>query len=359
MIISRKKSLTHACAEAPKLQFDEVFSPTMSLSGFNNLFLDPASATKQNNGSPAASAGSPTPSPAETPTRQQPMHPNNIASSPRSDAGLSQASSTPNTPASANGDPAWSSAIGRATTGKSGRVIERLMGDNDRLQREKNLATVKLDEEAKRSESARSALQTLRVSNENLISMHEMDKTVLAKRERKLEELRLDHEAERSRREKIEKEIKETRVERDQAVEKLMRELAEEREQCKRATTQYEVLSKSWKGLEENYGRQTSKLKADLNTLRDEVMEDKSKLAQLEVIAEQLRQEGEKTKKANEKLFHDFEVYKIEKEDSIREMRERAERNDIANELALQEMNTVLGEMKYVVNVHRDVRSTG
>ncbi len=233
------------------------------------------------------------------------------------------------------------------------------MGDNDRLQREKNLATVKLDEEAKRSESARSALESLRVANENLISMHDMDKTVSARRERKLEEVRLDLEAERTKREKIESEIKETRKERDQAVEKLMRELAEEREQCKRATSQYEVLSKSWKALEENYARQTSKLKADFKTLRDEMREDKSKLARLEIIVEQLRQEGEKIQKAKEKLFHDFEVYKIEKDDSIKELRERAERNDSANEQALQEMNTVLGEMKYVVNVQRDVRRIG
>ena len=361
IILYWERPPTYVSAEAPKLQFDEVFSPTMSLGGLNNLFLDPSSANQHDNASPIAPADPPARSSADhsTPTRQQSVYLNNVTTPSQMDADLSQAQSHLNTPPSGASEPGWSSAVGRATTGKSGRVIERLMAENDRLQREKNLATVQLEEEVKRSESARSALENFRVVNENLTSMHEMDKTVLARRERKLEELRLDLEAERSRREKAESQVKETRRERDQAVEKLMRELVEEREQCKRAISQYEVLSKSWKGLDESYARQMLKLKADFRKLWDETVEDKSKLTQLEIIVEQLRQEGEKIKKAKEKMLYDFEVYKIEKEESIRELRQRAERNDIAHEQALQDVNNVLGEMKYVINVRRDVRSTG
>lgn len=358
-IISRKRSSqVFIPAEAPRLQFDEVFSPTMSLSSLNGFFLDPSTPNKPAGVTSSPATGSPHhPSNEHDPhSKQLAMHANRFPSSPRSEADLSNLSSNPGTPGGDANDSPWSAAVGRATTGKSGRVIERLMGDNDRLQREKNFATVKLEEEVKRSESARSALETLQASNQNLMSMHEQDKSVLARRERRIEELRVDLGAEKSRREHAECETRETKGERDRVVEKLMRETMEEREQSRRSTSQYDVLSKSWKGLEEKYSRQMQKLKVDVQTLQDEIEKDKNKLARLEVIEEQLRQEGEKTRRAKEKLSKDFENYKIEKEEGIREMREQAEKNELANSQALAEMGILLGEMKYVVNVRKDVR---
>ena len=260
-------------------------------------------------------------------------------------------------PSDSNSSP-WSAAVGRATNGKSGRVIERLMGENDRLQREMALACAKYDEELKRSESARSALESVRASNQNLLSMHETDKSLLARKERKIEELKQELESERSKREHAEAETKETRVERDTTVQKLMKESLEEKEQAKRSSTQYDVLAKSWKNQEERYDRQIQKLRGSVKTLQDEQGEDKQKLTRLDVIMEQLKQEGEKTNKAKESLAREFEAYKNEQELGIKGMRERAERNEKANEKILTDVNTVLGEMKYVVNLKKDVRSS-
>lgn len=258
-------------------------------------------------------------------------------------------------PNESNSSP-WSSAVGGAKNGKSGRVIERLMGENDRLQREKTLACAKHEEELKRSESARSALESLQASNQNLLSMHETDKSLLTRKERKIEELREELESEKSKREQAENETKETRMERDAVVEKLMKETLEEREQSKRSTTQYEILSKSWKGQEERYDRQTQKLKSALKALQDELVEDKQKLAQLDVITEQMKQESEKTRRANESLVQNFEAYKREQEQGVKGIRETAQRNESQHEQLLKEVTSVLGEMKYVVNIKHNVR---
>lgn len=232
------------------------------------------------------------------------------------------------------------------------------MGENDRLQREMTLACAKHEEELKRSESARSALESLQASNQNLLSMHETDKTLLARKERKIEELREELESERSRREQAENETKETRVERDAMVQKLMKEYLEEREQSKRATCQYEILSKSWKGQEEKYDRQTQKLKATMKALQDELFEDKQKIAQLDLITEQLKQEFEKSGKAKESLFQTFESYKHEQQRGVRGIRETAERNESNYDQLLAEVTTALGEMKYLVNVNNNFRGT-
>ena len=250
----------------------------------------------------------------------------------------------------------WSAAIGRAATGKSGRVIEKLMGENDRLQREKTLAIVKLEEEVKRGESARLALEGLQVSNETLTSIHESDKTQIAKKDRKIELLRADLQSEQQRREKAEKETRESRREREEVVEALRRVAAEDREEARRCTAQYEILASSWKTLEDRYERQTQKLETDLNDIRAEIDGDKCKTAELEVVNEQLTHELAKVAQVKDELLTGFQAYKMEQESGLHEIQEKAEKNNGANKELHEQMRDVLGQMKHVVNVKRDSR---
>lgn len=227
------------------------------------------------------------------------------------------------------------------------------MNENDRLLREKKLATVKLEEETKRGESARAALESLQVSNENLTSMHESDVALLHKRERKIQELKEELKAEASRREKAEADLRDSRKERDETVEKVRREAMEDKELCKRASSQYDILSKSWKGLEDKYERHVSQLRATLNTVQKELQQDRAKMTRLEVIIEQLRKEEEKARKAKDKLVSDFDTYRLESEHGLEQIRETARHNELANEQAQQQMATVLGEMRHVIGVQK------
>ena len=269
-----------------------------------------------------------------------------------------QPSSTAETPTSETDGSAWSAAIGGAKNGKSGRVIERLMGENDRLQREKTLACAQRDEECKRSELARSALESARTSNQYLASIHETDQSLILRKERKIEELREELDNEKSKRAQAEAKAKATQLECDVIVQKLTQEATEDRERSRRSTAQYEVLSKSWKSQEGKYERQTQKLKASFKAFRDEMAEDKQKMSRIEVVMEQLRQENDKTRRAYESLVREFETYKLEQEQGVHGMREAAARSEAMTDGLLNNMNTVLGEMKHVMNVKRDTRET-
>ena len=250
----------------------------------------------------------------------------------------------------------WSTAVGRATTGgKSGRVIERLMNDNDRLLREKKLATVKLEEEVKRGESARAALDSLELSNANLTSLHESDITLLGKRDRRIQQLRDDLKAERIKREAAEYETRETQRERDATINLLQRQAAEHKEKYLRAITQYEMLSGSWTSLEERYLKQTKALASDIAELRSDIETDKRRLAQMEIVMEQMAKESERSKKAKEKLLVEFETYKAEHENAVRSIRERAALNDDVNDQTQRQMLDLLGHMRYIVNVKQNV----
>ncbi|KAI4181309.1 MAG: hypothetical protein L6R41_006692 [Letrouitia leprolyta] len=334
----------------------------MGLNNLNTFTLDPVSPPSHQNG--IDNTGDPTramPASHDAPTRSSLANSRRFQSQSLSGTitepiSPATASATFGTPTSDQHESPWSSAVGRATTGKSGRVIERLMADNDRLRRDKNLVEVRLEEEVKRSDSARSAMEGLRATNENLTSIHDTDKIILGKRERKLEEMKLELEAERQRRAKAETETKETRRERDDAVEGLKKELLTSREQALRATTQYDVLSKSFKGLEDNYSRQARKLKAEIEWLQDDLTADKQNLAGIHTVMEHYRKESERAQDANTRLQQAFEAYKFEAERGMRSIREEAERNSALNERTQGEMNKVLGEMRYVLNVKQSVK---
>ena len=359
----RKEPPTYISAEPPRIHLDEVFSSSMSLNSFNGFLSDPVTPSRYNGGSPAPSTGAQRYAShgPDTPTRIHSTRANGVSSPQASESGnstrLSPAASRSETPNNELQGVPWSSAVGRATTGKSGRVIERLMGDNDRLQRELTLSNAKNEEEAKRSEWAKSTLESLRATNENLLAMQEVEKSALARKDRKIEELKADLEAEKARRAQAERETRETVRERDEAVATCKKQLIEERELVKKSTSQYEILSSSWRGLDDGYRNQTLKLKADVKTINEKREEDLQKIAQLGVVVEQLRREGEKTRRVKEQMMREFEDYKSEEVAGIREIRERAERNESAHEVALEEMNRVMGEMKYVINVRRDIRN--
>lgn len=353
-----KTSLFGAAIDAPKLHLDELLSPAIAMSQI--FSSDPSTPTKVSKSPVLPSSKTKHVQDLDKPARLtngSPRPP--ISSEPDSLHNSPGMLTATGTPTNELNNP-WSSAVGKATAGgKSGRVIERLMNDNDRLLREKKLAVVRLEEEIKRGESARSALESLQVSNGVLTSLHESDAGLLIKRDRRIQELREDLEAEKSRRCNAEKEAHETKQERDETLDKVKREAADEREQSKRATTQYEILSRSWNSLESRYLKQAEVLRADLSSLRAEIDGDKRKLTQLEIITEQLRQEAEKNRRAKEKLSLDVQDYKLLQEESMSDIRRNAQHNEAVNNQAQQRMEAVMGEMKYVVNVKRDFKGVG
>ncbi|MCJ1351855.1 MAG: hypothetical protein MMC33_001839 [Icmadophila ericetorum] len=337
----------------------------MNFSGVNGFLHEPVTPTRQatpigNSPLPARHALRSTVSDTSSPTRQQ-MH-GGLHSSPQVPDGTSTLAlrkmPSAENPGTENNE-AWSSAVGRATTGKSGRVIERLMADNDRFQRELKLATARLEEEIKRSELARTALDSLRATNENLKAMHDADKVALGRRERKIEDLKTDLEAERKRREMAEREARDVAREKDEVVDSCRKEVLQEKETSKRSTSQYEILSNSWKSLDEGYRRQTQRLKTDIKALREDRAKDQQRIAQLDIVTGQLHQESEKTRKLKDKMAREFEAYKQLKEEDMWNIKERAQRNESANEEALKEVTKVLGEMKWVMNVKRNVKGAG
>ncbi len=85
-------------------------------------------------------------------------------------------------------------------------------------------------------------------------------------------------------------------------------------------------------------------------------VEDRTKLERLVVVMEQTRRESEKMSQAKQAVSKIFQDYKAESEEGMKDIRERAARNEEASHGALEEMEKVVGEMRYIINLKKDLK---
>ena len=231
-----------------------------------------------------------------------------------------------------------------------------MQAENDRLKRDLKLECLKREEEQRKWEMARGKMESLQASNDNFVQMREVDRMGLARRERKIEEMRLELSGERSRRVQAETQLQDVMKEGQRVEQELRSQAREDAERAKKANSQYEVLSSSWRQLDEGYRRKTDKVKKDMGQLSEKREQDRVKLEKLETVVEQQRQETSRMRSTKDELARALETFKKETADGTRDLRQLSETHNKANAVALQETLTVLGEMKHVINMKKYVR---
>ncbi|KAF3119120.1 hypothetical protein TWF703_003626 [Orbilia oligospora] len=267
--------------------------------------------------------------------------------------------------------------IGRSA-GKSGRVIEKLMAENDRLRRELKSETTKREEEQRRAEAARSSRDSLQSINENLVHQTNIDKvgsttpsqnhwnrgdlTSISRKDRKIEELRSEREENLKKRQDAESNLRKYVADQDARVAELAKDLSAEVAERERYARQYDVLAASWKHIEDRYQTSVNRLKKRIEEVAAEEKKNKTTVAKLEITIEQQRQEIEKMGAArrkieqayNERIDHTEEELKKVKKLTDGESGEVAEKLKEAMEAASQ-LRHILGVQKAIRGIPDDV----
>ena len=356
-------SSAHSLSEKPNVHLKELFPRSVSspgLSGsvnnsttpdrqFSNTphFAEPASPRISNNHKnfpkpPVNMSFSGSPAPSDE------NHPTN---SPQAGSMFQTSSSE----AIGAGEP-WSSAVGPATLSKTGRVINKLMTDNERLKRELNLVNAQLDEETRSSEAARAALETERASNEHNSSMYDIQVVSIARKDRKIEELKAQLEAEKSRLVKAEVDIKNINKDSTEKIQNYKNEAKAANERAREAKTQHQKILMSWKKAENGNLRIIENLRADFDKLssqRDQNCKDTTK--HIDDVSK-VRKEAEKSIKENAEYKAVMEESEKEREESMKAMKEKVKSNDETIDRTVKQTQEVLGQMKWVLNVKQDVK---
>ncbi|EPS42940.1 hypothetical protein H072_3068 [Dactylellina haptotyla CBS 200.50] len=257
--------------------------------------------------------------------------------------------------AAANGGLSPTGSIGRSA-GKSGRVIEKLMAENDRLRRELKSETAKREEEQRRAEAARSSRDSLQSINENLVHQTNIDKTAISRKDRKIEELRSEREDNLKKRQDAESNLRKYVSEQDVRVADLSKDLSAEVSEKERYARQYEVLSQSWKHLEDKYQTGLNRLKKRIEEIAAEEKKNKTTVAKLEVTIEQQRKELEKMGAARKKIEQAYNerIAHTEKELKKVKILSDGETGEVAEKL--KEAMDAATQLRYLLNVQKAIR---
>ena len=250
---------------------------------------------------------------------------------------------------------AWSSAIGHASTGKSGRVIERLQGDIDRLHREKQLLKVRYEESEKNNEALQTRCQYLQDRNSNYEQSHEANLRQLARRERQLEELREDLKKGQHRTAAAEKAAQSAAVNEEQ----WRQQASQAKSIATQKETEYDVIVSCRKLDNDRHQTGLDKVKENIDRLLDGRQADLENYRKLEIVAEQQQQTINQLEELTRKLSANFKAYKNEIDKAIAGMREHVNSNDSAIAARLDEMTRVTGEMRWVMNVEENINHRG
>jgi chromosome segregation ATPase len=284
----------------------------------------------------------------------------NVNNTPRYDSvqtnGLTP-SPTALSPGSENSPAQWSSAVGHATTsGKSGRVIERLMTENDKLKREINEQRIKCQELEKSLQTYKPQIEALRQENDNLSHARDVDSGLISRRDRKIEELKAELAGEKQRREKAEMLARQREREKEDSEEQSKREMQQMMESTKHATVHAEIMEKTHRQLSAEYRARAQASRTDLEQLKDGREQDRQKLARLDVVSEQMRQESERSRKLNAEIVEKWEALKTMNDERLKGMEDETEReNDKTRKLSM-EMDRVVNEMRWVMGVKKNVK---
>lgn len=252
--------------------------------------------------------------------------------------------------------PQWSAAVGKANLGKSGRVIERLMGENDMLKRDLNIERLRAEESNQAAKMAEGRMEAL--TNEYETRLHDaaINKTLLKRRERQVADYKAQVETEK---EKTAAAIESERGWRD-AMEKLEVESKQRVDDAQLFAALMEGRNKAmtshWAQQGEDVNRSVVKLGKEIDAIVQERQSDDKKINVLQSLCDQQAEQLRVLEREKEGISAAFEAYKREQEDLLRHIKEKASAQESENETILEESRRVLGELKWALAVKKNVK---
>ncbi|KAL2870070.1 uncharacterized protein BJX67DRAFT_378618 [Aspergillus lucknowensis] len=249
----------------------------------------------------------------------------------------------------------WSSAVGHAATGKSGRVIHNLQEDIARLTRECSLYRSRAEETQRMNEAFKTQVQNMSDRLRNLEHSNEMNLHSLSRKEKKIEDLRTEIQNERARRQQAETEKERFHQLMDEAQDDFHRKAAELQEIAHHSRTQYDVLAKAGQRERADQQRRLKSIRDEFITLREKYEHTISQIDRLDSIMTQKDRELELARENFDNLFKEYEAYRRIHDEEVRSLIEDGQQGEARFSAALASLKETEGRMKWVMKVNREV----
>ncbi|KAK0669363.1 hypothetical protein QBC41DRAFT_109774 [Cercophora samala] len=250
----------------------------------------------------------------------------------------------------------WDNSVGKAGLGKTGRVINRLVSDNESLKRDIKIERLRAEEARQQAQLLKDQLDRTTREHESQMLDVNVTKTLLARKERQVEALQQTVELERTRavsatdRERIWKE------ELEKVKAECKRQVEEANNQVLLTDGRYNALASHWGGEGERYKKRTDKMKKEFEELSEKRREDDEKIRRHEQMIDQMYVEIDDLEKQNRALWEMFERYKKEKDESLRGMTEKNFKQAEELQRTIEEAKEARDKLRWALNVKENVK---
>jgi DNA repair exonuclease SbcCD ATPase subunit len=246
----------------------------------------------------------------------------------------------------------WSSAIGpAAASGKTGRVIDKLMAENDRLKKDLELQVLRAQDLERNLQTMRPQIEALRTDNENLSHANSMDEAILARRDRKIEQLKEEVTTERSRREASEVLARRLERQTEETQNNARRDVQMAQEEAMHATTHASVLEQGHRQLKLEYTQRAETLRKDIKDLNARLRTAAEERARHGVVNDQLSSQVERNTKMHAELSEYCDEYRNINEAWKEGLNDAANFENGRMRKLSEDMETVTNKMKWVMAV--------
>lgn len=249
----------------------------------------------------------------------------------------------------------WDSTIGKAGLGKTGRVINKLVSDNDALKRDIQI-------ERLRAEEAKQAAKLIEDKMDRMVNEYEgrlleanVTKTLLSRKERQVETLTASVDLEKK---KTKAALESERNWRDE-MEKIR---SEAKTQVEKSSThaqlmegRYNAISSHWKEQGDQVKRAMTKMRNEIASIVEERKSDDDKIQTLRDLCEQQDCNIKELRREKEEISRLFEQYKKTQEDDLRDIKTNAKRREEEQELQLEQAREALNKLRWALNVKKNV----
>lgn len=240
------------------------------------------------------------------------------------------------------------------------------MAENDRLRREMKAEIAKREEAQRAVQTQKPRLEYLQTENSRLTNAKAHDDGIIQRRDRKIEELKSDLDAERQRRKLGEQRAHDAERQRDQCQEISRSETQAAQEQARHATIHAEILQTSHQQLSKEYKQRVATTVKAIKDLTDERDQDRKKLAKLDVVTDQMRHESETMRRSVADLTNACNRFRKEKAQQFNDyeteadtMRSTLTTANARNQKLQDDLSDTVGRMRWVMALDKLETNSG
>ncbi|KAK2036100.1 hypothetical protein LZ31DRAFT_547686 [Colletotrichum somersetense] len=250
----------------------------------------------------------------------------------------------------------WDSTIGKAGLGKTGRVINKLVSDNESLKRDIQI-------ERLRAEEAKQAAKLVEDKMERLISDYEsrlleasVTKTLLSRKERQVETLNANVELEKKRTADAQERERSWRDQMEKMRATTTKQVEDANNYAALMEGRYNAISSHWKDQGDEVKRAHLKLRSEIAALVEERRRDDEKIAALRDLCDQQDGNIKELQRQKDEIEKNFEAYKAQQEFLLKDIKAGAAERDAEQERLLEDTRSTLARLKWALNVKENVK---